>query len=83
VRAPAAAVARRETEDVPGLVKTIHDLQDRLATLEQAVAPWAGAEAFLEQSLRSELRGAAGGSLPLTKAGDAHGMPRYEGPSRR
>ncbi|MFD0527716.1 M6 family metalloprotease domain-containing protein [Kitasatospora arboriphila] len=41
VRRPVAGVAGPEMEDTPGLVRTIHDLQDRLATLEQAVAPWA------------------------------------------
>ncbi|MEV6212572.1 M6 family metalloprotease domain-containing protein [Kitasatospora sp. NPDC051914] len=83
VRAPVAAVARREMEEAPGLVKTIHDLQERLATLEQAMALWAGADAALAQNLRSELRGAAGGSQPLVMAGNGHGTPRYEGPSRR
>ncbi|MFC7263746.1 M6 family metalloprotease domain-containing protein [Streptomyces lutosisoli] len=83
VRAPVHAVARHETEDVPGLVKTIHDLQDRLTALEQAVAPWAGAEAFLEQSLRSELRGTTGGPQPFARASDAHGTHRHEGPPHR
>ncbi|WP_327433932.1 M6 family metalloprotease domain-containing protein [Streptomyces sp. NBC_01236] len=83
VRAPVHAVARHETEDVPGLVKTIHDLQDRLAALEQAMAPWAGAEAFLEQSLRSELRGTTGGPQPFARASDAHGTRRREGPPHR
>jgi len=83
VRAPVHAMARHETEDVPGLVKTIHDLQDRLAALEQAMAPWAGAEAFLEQSLRSELRGTTGGPQPFARASDAHGTRRHEGPPHR
>ncbi|MFG2941845.1 M6 family metalloprotease domain-containing protein [Streptomyces sp. NPDC048282] len=90
VRAPAPAMARRDTEDVPGLVQTIHDLQDRLAALEQAVVPWAGAEAYLEQAaLRPELRGAAGGPDPLLKAGNGHGGHgghgghRHEGPHHR
>ncbi|WP_406492298.1 M6 family metalloprotease domain-containing protein [Streptomyces sp. NBC_00846] len=83
VRAPVHAVAMRETEDVPGLVRTIHDLQERLATLEQAVAPWAGAEAFLEQILRPEARGTTGGPQPLTKTGDGHRMHRHEGLPRR
>jgi hypothetical protein len=38
----------RTGADVPGLVKTIHDLQDRHGALEQAVAPWAGVEAAFE-----------------------------------
>ncbi|WP_406335135.1 M6 family metalloprotease domain-containing protein [Streptomyces sp. NBC_00203] len=83
VRAPVHAMARHEAEDVPGLVKTIHDLQDRLTALEQAVAPWAGAEAYLEQSLRSELRGTTGGPQPFARASDAHATHRHEGPPHR
>jgi immune inhibitor A len=74
VRAPVTAAARRETEPVPGLVKTIHDLQDRLATLEQAVAPWAGAEAFLEQM---------GGPQPPATTGNSHSNLRHEAQPHR
>lgn len=84
VRRPIAGVAGPEMEDTPGLVRTIHDLQDRLATLEQAVAPWAGAEAALARSMRPEFKGAAAAPQPpLAEAGNGHGTPRSGGPSRR
>ncbi|MFF7470997.1 M6 family metalloprotease domain-containing protein [Streptomyces sp. NPDC008092] len=80
VRATApTAGARRDTEDVPGLVKTIHDLQERLATLEQAVAPWAGAEAYLEQAVRSGKTG----TPESVKAGNGYGARPGEGPRHR
>lgn len=82
VRAPLHAAARPETEAVPELVETIHDLQERLVSLERAVSsyPWAGAEALLEQDLRPESRDTTSGSRPLAKASNAQGRYRHDGP---
>ncbi|WP_406437211.1 M6 family metalloprotease domain-containing protein [Streptomyces sp. NBC_00631] len=80
--APALASAKREAE-TPGLVRTIHDLQDRLAALEQAVVPWAGAEAYLEQTARHDQRSTAPAPEPLLKAGDGYRGHRHEGPPQR
>ncbi|MFE2266629.1 M6 family metalloprotease domain-containing protein [Streptomyces griseosporeus] len=77
------SVTGRETDGVPALVATVRDLQDRLTTLEQAVAPWIGVEAFLEQVLRSEPRGAARSPQPPLRAGDMYRTPWREDPSHR
>ncbi|MFI5681685.1 M6 family metalloprotease domain-containing protein [Streptomyces cellulosae] len=84
VRMPLHAAARQEAEAVPELVKTIHDLQERLVSLERAVSnsPW-GAEAFLKQNLRPESRETTSGSQPLAKAGTVQGGYRHNGPPRQ
>jgi immune inhibitor A len=85
VRAPLHAAARPEAAAVPELVETIHDLQERLASLERAVSnyPWAGAEAFLRQNLRPEPRETTSGSQALAKASNAQGRYRHDGPNNQ
>ncbi|MEU8652520.1 M6 family metalloprotease domain-containing protein [Streptomyces sp. NPDC048737] len=85
VREPLGAAARQEAKAVPELVEALHDLQERLASLEHAVSnsTWAGAEAFLRQSPRPEPRETASGSQSLAKAGGVESMYRHNGPSRQ
>jgi immune inhibitor A len=85
VRAPFHAAARPEAEAVPELVETIHDLQERLVSLERAVSnyPWAGAEAFLRQDLRPGSRERTSGSQALAKASNAQGRYRHDGPNNQ
>ncbi|BBC36128.1 hypothetical protein SGFS_074220 [Streptomyces graminofaciens] len=85
VRMPVAVAAGPEAEDMSALVETIHELQERLASLEQTVAnyPWAGAEAYLRQSARPEPKAAAGGPQSPAKASNSQARHRHQGPPHR
>ncbi|MEV5540936.1 M6 family metalloprotease domain-containing protein [Saccharopolyspora shandongensis] len=81
VRAPLRAARRPEAEAAPRLVGTIHDIQERLAVLEQAVESYsmASAEAFLER-MQPELSAAAAGQKPTPRLYGAHGARRFDIP---
>ncbi|MFF3456801.1 M6 family metalloprotease domain-containing protein [Streptomyces sp. NPDC002730] len=65
-----------------GLPETIHDLQVRLAVVEQALAGdvWRNIEPFINGGLRPELDGVESAGTPqmATTAGDAHTKRQYD-----
>ncbi|MCP3818148.1 hypothetical protein NLX86_08480 [Streptomyces sp. A3M-1-3] len=79
------AATRQEADGETGLAATIHELQVRLAVLEQAVAGDSRrtTEPFFEGSRRPEHDGAPGGTESAVTVGHAYGTRQSDTPPRR